>query len=96
VTSRLFATVTSSHRSTAEPSINVDALTAVLCDLGGVTRLADLGTRGPLVASAGARSLLSCLFGRDAIRMAMDLLEDFPAVARATVLSTRPQKRLTG
>src|SRR4029453_7705194 len=27
-----------------------------------------------------------CLFGRDAIRMAMDLLDDFPQVARATLI----------
>jgi glycogen debranching enzyme len=68
------------------PGIDVSSLVGTLCDLGGVERLQDLGTRGPLVASAGARSLFHCLFGRDGIRMAMDLLDDFPAVARSTVL----------
>jgi glycogen debranching enzyme len=72
--------------SGAEPSVNVDALAAILCDLGGVPRLAALGLHGPLVASAGARSLFHALFGRDAIRMACDLMDDFPAVAYATLL----------
>jgi glycogen debranching enzyme len=66
--------------------IRLDALIGVLCELGRVQRLADLGTNGPLVASAGIDSLFHCLFGRDSIRMAMDLLDDFPAVARATLL----------
>ena len=69
-----------------EPWVDVLALARVLCELGDVDRLRDLGTRGPLVASAGACSLFHCMFGRDAIRMAMDLLDDFPTVARATVL----------
>jgi glycogen debranching enzyme len=59
---------------------------AVLCELGRVERLADLGTNGPLLASAGAESLFHCLFGRDSIRMALDLLDDFPAVARSTLV----------
>ena len=66
--------------------IPLTPLIEVLCELGRVERLAELGSRGPLLASAGARSLFHCLFGRDAIRMAMDLLEDFPSVARATLL----------
>jgi glycogen debranching enzyme len=66
--------------------IDVGALVRVLCEIGRVEDLADLGSNGPLLASAGAHSLFHCLFGRDAIRMAMDLLEDFPAVARATLL----------
>jgi glycogen debranching enzyme len=48
--------------------------------------LRDLGRRGPLLASAGSESLFHCLFGRDSIRMAMDLLDDYPAVARITLL----------
>src|SRR3712207_5286626 len=48
--------------------------------------LGDLGAGGPLLASAGADSLFHCLFGRDSIRMAMDLLADFPAVARSTLV----------
>jgi glycogen debranching enzyme len=64
----------------------VTALERVLCELGRVERLQDLGTQGPLLASAGADSLFHCLFGRDAIRMAMDLLDDFPAVTRSTLL----------
>jgi glycogen debranching enzyme len=67
-------------------SIHVEVLTRTLCDLGGVDRLEKLGQRGPLLASAGASSLFHCLFGRDSIRMAQDLLEDFPAVARVTLL----------
>ena len=62
------------------------ALVRVLCELGRVDRLSDLGSQGPLLASAGAHSLFHCLFGRDAIRMAMDLLDDFEAVSRATLL----------
>ncbi len=62
------------------------ALARILCELGRVERLSELGTRGPLLASSGADSLFHCLFGRDAIRMAMDLLDDFEAVSRATLL----------
>jgi glycogen debranching enzyme len=58
----------------------------VLCELGRVGRLSELGTTGPLVASAGTDSLFHCLFGRDAIRMAADLLPDFPAVAHTTLI----------
>jgi glycogen debranching enzyme len=66
--------------------IDLAALERTLCDLGRVTNLSDLGTNGTPVASAGADSLFHCLFGRDSIRMAMDLLEDFPAVAHATLI----------
>ncbi|HYW90836.1 MAG TPA: hypothetical protein VFB50_23905, partial [Chloroflexota bacterium] len=66
--------------------IRVDALAGALCELGRVEQLADLGQNGPLLASAGVDSLFHCLFGRDAIRMAMDLLDDFPAVAHGTLL----------
>jgi glycogen debranching enzyme len=62
-------------------------LEQTLCLLGQVKRLAELGENGPLLASAGADSLFHCLFGRDSIRMAFDLLDDFPAVARATLLA---------
>ncbi len=61
-------------------------LARVLCDLARVERLDDLGQRGPLLASAGQHSLFHCLFGRDAIRMASDLLDDFPTVARTTLM----------
>ena len=67
--------------------IDNGALVRVLCELGRVDRLSELGTRGPLLASAGAYSLFHCLFGRDAIRMAMDLLDDFEAVSCATLLN---------
>src|SRR4051794_611290 len=63
-----------------------DELSTVLCELGGVEQLSTLGTNGPLLASAGSESLFHCLFGRDSIRMAADLLNDFPAVARATLI----------
>ena len=66
--------------------IQLDVLVHTLCDLGRVERLIDLGTNGPLLASAGADSLFHCLFGRDSIRMALDLLDDFPAVARSTIV----------
>jgi glycogen debranching enzyme len=66
-------------------SIDPAILTRVLCELGEVDDVRDLGTRGPLMASAEADSLFHCLFGRDAIRMAMDLLEEFPTVARASL-----------
>ena len=66
--------------------VNVDALIATLCELGRVERLEQLGSQGPLVASAGVDSLFHCLFGRDSLRMALDLLDDFPAVAHATLV----------
>jgi glycogen debranching enzyme len=66
--------------------IDVDALQATLCELGRVERLEQLGASGPLVASAGVESLFHCLFGRDSLRMALDLLDDFPALARTTLL----------
>ncbi len=69
-----------------EPGIDLAALVEVLCDLGRVDWLGHLGQNGPLVASAGATSLFHCLFGRDSIQIAFDLLDDFPAVARATIL----------
>jgi len=74
--------------SQSEPAAAAEgsALARVLCELGRVDRLSELGTRGPLLASSGAYSLFHCLFGRDAIRMAMDLLDDFEAVSRATLL----------
>jgi hypothetical protein len=58
---------------------DVACLSRTLCEVGRVEHLHQLGTNGPLRASAGPCSLFNCLFGRDAIRMAMDLLEDFPA-----------------
>jgi glycogen debranching enzyme len=67
--------------------IDLDELRGVLCQLGKVERLDDLGQGGPLLASAGADSLFNCLFGRDAIRMAFDLLDDFPRVAETTILT---------
>jgi glycogen debranching enzyme len=67
-------------------AVEGSTLARALCEIGRVDRLSELGTQGPLLASAGARSLFHCLFGRDAIRMAMDLLDDFPAVSRATLV----------
>jgi glycogen debranching enzyme len=66
--------------------VDVTSLVTTLCQLGRVERLRDLGMRGPLMASAGSDSLFHCLFGRDSIRMAMDLLDDFPAVAHTTLI----------
>jgi glycogen debranching enzyme len=70
-----------------EHEVDLSILRRALCRLAEVDELRDLGARGPLMASAGKESLFHCLFGRDAIRMAMDLLEDFPTVARATLLA---------
>jgi glycogen debranching enzyme len=67
-------------------ALNLNLLSRVLCDLGRVEYLADLGRNGPLVASAGSESLFHCLFGRDSIRIAFDLLEDFPLVAERTLV----------
>src|SRR5438132_6871587 len=75
-------TMTTSIQSTIDRA----ALERTLCELGRVEQLSDLGAEGPLMASAGADSLFHCLFGRDSLRMASDLLDDFPAVARATLL----------
>jgi glycogen debranching enzyme len=66
--------------------VRVDRLVDTLCEVGRVERLSDLGDNGPLLASAGTDSLFHCLFGRDSLRMAMDLLDDFPDVARATLV----------
>jgi glycogen debranching enzyme len=66
--------------------VDLDALRRVLCDLSRANCLDAIGSAGPLLASAGADSLFHCLFGRDALRMAQDLLDDFPHVARATLL----------
>lgn len=73
--------------TSGHPTVDRALLERTLCQLGKVVRLADLGRAGPLLASAGADSLFHCLFGRDAIRMAFDLLDDFPAVAEATLLT---------
>lgn len=66
--------------------IRLDALIGVLCELGRVERLAELGSNGPLLASAGEHSLFHCLFGRDSIRMATDLVDDFPRLVHATLI----------
>lgn len=58
----------------------------LLCELGQVERIRDLGRNGPLRASAGTESLFNCLFGRDSIRIALDLLDDFPAVSASTIV----------
>jgi len=73
--------------ATRPHGIDLDHLRDVLCQLGRVERLDDLGLAGPLLASAGNDSLFHCLFGRDAIRMAFDLLDDFPRVAETTLLA---------
>src|SRR5262245_11649040 len=66
--------------------VDVAALASTLCELGRVQHLEDLVNAAPLNASAGEESLFRCLFGRDALRMAVDLLDDFPAVARSTLI----------
>jgi glycogen debranching enzyme len=70
----------------ARPRIDTNLLAQMLLGLGQVDDLAELGRGGPLLASAGVDSLFHTLFGRDAIRMALDLLDDWPAVARATIV----------
>ena len=66
-------------------TVDARLVTRALCQLGHVRTLDRLGTRGPLDASAGRASAFGCLFGRDSVRMALDLLDDFPAVAHATI-----------
>jgi glycogen debranching enzyme len=73
--------------STGHSTVDRALLDRTLCHLGQVDRVADLGRAGPLLASGGVDSLFHCLFGRDAIRMAFDLLDDFPAVAEASLLA---------
>src|ERR1700687_1817791 len=73
-----------------------DELSTVLCELGGVEQLSALGSNGPLLASGGSESLFHCLFGRDSMRMAADLLDDFPAVARATLIELARLQGVTG
>src|SRR3954470_14261896 len=63
-----------SSRMTVIGRADSHTLEETLCHLGRVERLAELGQNGPLLASAGVDSLFHCLFGRDAIRMALDLL----------------------
>src|SRR3954467_14918119 len=70
----------------SDHDVDVSALTSTLCELGRVQHLEELGRAGPLTASAGEESLFRCLFGRDALRMAADLLDDFPAVVRSTLI----------
>ena len=72
--------------SSSDLGIDIGALSETLCELGRVERLEQLGSNGALVASAGVDSLFYCLFGRDALRMALDLLDDFPTVAHATLV----------
>ena len=71
---------------TTRYGIELATLERTLCQLSRVDRLDELGQGGPLRAAAGVDSLFNCLFGRDAIRMALDLLDDFPAVAHATLV----------
>ena len=61
------------------------AVERALCRLAHVRSLDRLGRRGPLDASAPRSSDYACLFGRDSLRMALDLLDDFPEVARQTI-----------
>ena len=77
---------TPTHVTSRADGITAESVGRYLCRLGHVRRLEDLGKRGPLDASLGPRSLYACLFGRDALRMALDLLDDFPAVAYSTIL----------
>lgn len=66
--------------------IDPATLRRALCAIGQVDRLDQLGQHGPPLASAGGSSLFHCLFGRDSLRMALDLLPDFPRLAQATLL----------
>jgi len=66
-------------------TLDLQHVIRALCQLGHVRRLEHLGIRAPLDASAGRASDFGCLFGRDSLRMALDLLDDVPAVARVTI-----------
>jgi glycogen debranching enzyme len=70
---------------TGTKGIDPQLVARALCQLGHVRRLDRLGLRCPLDASAGRNSDYACLFGRDSLRMALDLLDDFPVVARTTI-----------
>jgi len=62
---------------------SVADILSALGSLGGALRVG--GVRVPAEpTSAGEVSLFRCLFGRDALRMAVDLLGDFPSVAHST------------
>src|SRR5438309_514500 len=54
--------------------IKVHELAHTLEALTGAAHLGDIGRNGPPMASAGNKSLFHALFGRDSIRMSMDLL----------------------
>ncbi len=75
------AVTTFPTRSTVNPHV----VQRALCRLGHVRSLERLGRHGPLDASASRTSDYACLFGRDSIRMALDLLADFPEVAHQTI-----------
>jgi glycogen debranching enzyme len=79
--------VQTSRSSDPTLGVSLRALGRTLAALGNVDHLADLGTNGALAASAGKDSLFNCLFGRDSIRMAMDLDARFPRVGEATILA---------
>jgi glycogen debranching enzyme len=73
---------------TETPSTSPDVgeqVVSALCRVGRVPTLRDLGAAGPLHASAGRDSAFACVFGRDSLRMSLDLLDDFPRVAHATI-----------
>lgn len=61
-------------------------IVGTICELGRVDALSSLGSNGPMVASAGQESWFNNVFGRDAIRMAFDMLPDAPDLARSTIL----------
>ena len=60
-------------------------VTTSLCRLGRVRAIAHLGRNGPLDAAGPGGPFGNALFGRDSMFMAMDLMDDFPEVSRATI-----------
>jgi glycogen debranching enzyme len=62
-------------------------VTTSLCRLGRVRAIAHLGRNGPLDAAGPGGPFGNALFGRDSMFMAMDLMDDFPEVSRATIMA---------
>jgi hypothetical protein len=67
-----------------------------LLQLGGVGTLARLGEHGPLQTAFGTGSLFSGpLVGRDALILALDMLDDFPLVAERTLRASCGATRIS-
>ncbi len=69
--------------------------TAELSRLAGVTKSSEIGRKGPVLAAMPAPGRkrdehfhrYEALFGRDSLRVALNLLERYPALARSTLIA---------